>query len=203
MSVFFRNEELRDAWASLAKSEQSLLNNDDSGPRCPEFLRVAFRQPPAVSNWVSGLARAIHRHDLEYVREQARFLLLGGLWENVDLAPRQALSTLRRTTREELIARILRAKTLVDDSRGQVSALDQLAFEACLSRFHFLRVFTEVIGETPSAYARRQRLQTAAISLAAGKDPRRVIQVAGYKNRRSFVKAFRRVTGSEPPMPMG
>ena len=70
--------------------------------------------------------------------------------------------------------------------------LETLAREACLSPFHFHRVFRGMVGETPMELVRRLRLERAAWRLA-GTD-RAVTEIAfeaGYETHEAFTRAFR------------
>ncbi len=72
-------------------------------------------------------------------------------------------------------------------------SLDHLAREACVSRFHFGRLFKERIGVTPHHYLVKIRLEAAA-SLLSDTDLS-VLEVAlscGYGSAAHFTAAFRR-----------
>jgi AraC-like DNA-binding protein len=78
-------------------------------------------------------------------------------------------------------------------------ALQALADEAQLSRFHFVRAFARVTGLTPHRYVVRTRLRRAAVRLAA--TDARVIDVAlecGYRDVSNFNHAFRAEFGTTP-----
>ncbi|MGH8431089.1 MAG: helix-turn-helix domain-containing protein, partial [Solimonas sp.] len=79
-------------------------------------------------------------------------------------------------------------------------ALSELADVACISLFHFIRLYQHAVGETPQATLRRLRLQTARLRLAA--DPTlSVTEVAfdsGYDSSQAFTRAYRRQFGSVP-----
>jgi len=70
--------------------------------------------------------------------------------------------------------------------------LEGLAGVACLSPFHFHRVFRGMVGETPLELTRRLRLERAAWHL---KDKQRPITEiafeAGYETHEAFTRAFR------------
>ena len=71
--------------------------------------------------------------------------------------------------------------------------LDQLAREACISRFHFGRLFKERVGVTPHHYLVKIRLDAAA-SLLSGTDLS-VLEIAlscGYGSAAHFTAAFGR-----------
>ncbi|MES2072562.1 MAG: AraC family transcriptional regulator [Pseudomonadota bacterium] len=81
----------------------------------------------------------------------------------------------------------------------QEISLDRAAAEAGLSPFHFLRLFSRVLGVTPHQYLVRSRLRHAARLLAA--DERAVTDVAyevGFADLSNFVRTFHRAAGVSP-----
>jgi transcriptional regulator GlxA family with amidase domain len=88
--------------------------------------------------------------------------------------------------------RITKALRLIEAHAAGVLTLRDLADEADMSPFHFLRTFEGVTGVTPHQYLRRTRLRHAALRLAA--TPHRVIDVAldsGFGDVSNFNRAFR------------
>ena len=83
-------------------------------------------------------------------------------------------------------------------------AVDLLAVAAPsgLSPFHFLRVFSQVLGVTPHQYLVRCRLRHAARLLADGRDgARSITDVAldvGFNDLSNFVRTFHRAAGASP-----
>lgn len=77
-----------------------------------------------------------------------------------------------------------------DNPAGDLS-LDALAEVAALSRFHFHRVYSAVVGETAANTVRRMRLHRAAVALVHGTDPiGTVAKAVGYPQMASFTRAF-------------
>ena len=77
--------------------------------------------------------------------------------------------------------------------------LGTLARRAGLSAFHFLRVFSRVLGVTPHQYLVAARLRRAAVLLAHPERP--VTDVAfevGFGDLSHFVRTFRRAVGVSP-----
>jgi AraC-like DNA-binding protein len=94
---------------------------------------------------------------------------------------------------------IARAVRLIDRDPAAQLAVSELAQEASLSRFHFVRTFTRVIGLTPHRYLTRARLRRAAVQLATGDS--RVIDIAfdsGFRDVSNFNHAFRAEFGTTP-----
>ena len=77
--------------------------------------------------------------------------------------------------------------------------LDDAAAQAGISPFHFLRLFSNVLGVTPHQYLVRSRLRHAARLLAD--DERSVTDVAydvGFADLSNFVRTFHRAAGVAP-----
>jgi len=87
----------------------------------------------------------------------------------------------------------------IEDNATEPLRLRTLAQRAGLSPFHFLRVFSRVLGVTPHQYLVSARLRRAAGLLA---DPARpVTEVAyevGFGDLSNFVRTFRRASGASP-----
>ncbi len=77
--------------------------------------------------------------------------------------------------------------------------LDELADVAGLSKYHFLRQFSQVVGMTPGAYLRTLRLCHAARKLRTTNLP--ILDIAlsvGFADHPSFSRAFARHMGMTP-----
>ncbi len=203
LSIFFREDEFKDAARSLITSNETLLDPQSDHTYVPEVARITRAFTPAFEARLDTMISAIDQADQPALTESVRQLLLTALLDHWHMIPPEALSEVRRrSTRDELITRILRARQHIDDSKGHIMDLDELAGAACLSRFHFLRVFSELVGETPIAYARRRRLEDGNRLLRQGEDPAVVARQLGYKNVRNFRRALQRTFG-KPIIPGG
>jgi AraC family transcriptional regulator len=95
--------------------------------------------------------------------------------------------------------RAVQAAQWLDAHSGEDVDLDEAARESGLSRFHFLRVFSSVLGVTPHQFLLRARLRHAARLLARGGRP--ITDVAydvGFGDLSNFVRSFRRAAGVSP-----
>jgi len=78
-------------------------------------------------------------------------------------------------------------------------SLDQLAAQAGLSKFHFLRLFKSAVGVSPLSYHINLRIEESKRLLRETKQS--VVAVAldvGYSNPSHFAQLFRRETGLSP-----
>jgi AraC family transcriptional regulator len=95
--------------------------------------------------------------------------------------------------------RAVEAALWLEANAAEDLALESTARVAGLSPFHFLRVFSRVLGVTPHQYLVRTRLRRAARLLAEG--GRAVTDVAlevGFEDLSNFVRSFRRAAGVSP-----
>jgi len=69
-------------------------------------------------------------------------------------------------THDRLI-RLCRARDLLRDVGTEELSINQVADAAAMSRFHFIRQFTAVFGETPGRFRTAARLDRAPVSAFA------------------------------------
>lgn len=77
--------------------------------------------------------------------------------------------------------------------------LRSLARKFGYSPFHFQRIFSDAVSETPKKYVERLRLEKAAYKLQITDEP--VLDIClsvGFKNHETFTRAFRRYFGASP-----
>ena len=78
-------------------------------------------------------------------------------------------------------------------------SLAGLARDAAMSRYHFLRMFRQVIGMTPHQYVLRMRMHRAAVRLRRSDEPVSTIALdAGFNDLSTFNRRFRRIIGASP-----
>jgi AraC family transcriptional regulator len=95
--------------------------------------------------------------------------------------------------------RVTGALRRIEASSHERLPLADLAREAAMSRYHFLRTFMQVVGMTPHQFALRTRLHRAAVGLRRSDEPVSAIAFdAGFNDLSTFNRRFRRVMGSSP-----
>ena len=71
--------------------------------------------------------------------------------------------------KQEYLLRIKKVTDYIHQNIDQPLSLQKMAGIACFSLFHFHRVFTVLIGETPTEYIKRARIEKAALLLQGEK----------------------------------
>ena len=114
-----------------------------------------------------------------------------------ELAAGVAPSPLRASAEDN--RRAVHTALYLDEYSHRDIRLEDMAREAGMSTWHFLRVFAKVLGVTPHQYLLRSRLRHAA-RLLADKE-RSVTDIAydvGFSDLSNFVRTFRRAAGVSP-----
>jgi len=95
--------------------------------------------------------------------------------------------------------RIVQAKLFIDQACCDPINLDEIANEACFSKFHFIRLFKRIYGVTPHQYCMERRIEAAKALLKSGRYT--IIQACyevGFESVTSFVALFKRQVGRTP-----
>lgn len=106
--------------------------------------------------------------------------------------------SLERSKRLDL-DRIGRVIDYIEANLDRQIRLSELAAIACLSVYHFCRMFKAVTGEPPTRYLSLKRLQRAKELLAkTDLDLVEIALASQFSSQAAFTKAFRRVVGVTP-----
>jgi AraC family transcriptional regulator len=95
--------------------------------------------------------------------------------------------------------RITRALRRIEAEAQEPLTVTDLAREAAMSPYHFLRVFNQVAGMTPHQFVLRTRLHRAAVRLRQSDESVLAIaSEAGFNDLSTFNRRFRKIMGCSP-----
>jgi AraC family transcriptional regulator len=180
--------------------EASLDHPNRSGPALPFIFRLHPDPERSIVSRAQTLARRCSS-ELQPSSFEEDFLVLS---KSLLLLYDQIRSQLARvpaakaSTREELFRRIEVGREYLHSYAGGPLSLDTVAREACLSRYHFHRVFTQVFQKTPHGYLTEVRLARAHSLLRAGSTVDQVCADVGFSSASSFSRLFRAQYGTSP-----
>lgn len=195
---------------------QILSENDDESP-LPEDL--SHETPTTIPPEHIDFFKRLYRHtDIESIRELTGKHAdeihgeIGELAKPLELLTQTALDAHARASEDvskipqsrhevkrETYNRLLSAKEEIDKHYGNELSIVHLAKIACLSQFHFLRLFKRVFNVTPHQYLIHKRLEEACrmlqeTDLQVGE----ISQKVGFESHGSFTTLFKRVYGIPP-----
>jgi AraC-like DNA-binding protein len=157
------------------------------------FWRAGCLPPMEQTAVLGEMAQAAAQRRCDVGLDEAALLLAHGAAATV-CGTRRAFRVSERDRR-----RAVEAALWIDARCAEETTLHSASALCGLSPFHFLRVFTRVVGATPHQYVVRARLRRAARALASSERP--VTDIAlecGFNDLSNFARVFRRAAGSSP-----
>ncbi len=97
------------------------------------------------------------------------------------------------------LRRLARVLDYVDAQYADNIALSDLAAEACLSPYHFSRLFREATGQSPHHYLTLRRVKAAEDELVRNRaSMTEIAQATGFGSQANFIRVFQKATGITP-----
>ena len=104
-----------------------------------------------------------------------------------------------KTNGSDIHQRLCRARTFIDECYDLPLDLQEISKQACLSRYHFLRLFRNAFETTPHQYLIHRRIEKAKELLLSGRlSVTDVCFEVGFESLGSFSTLFRRRVGDAP-----
>jgi AraC-like DNA-binding protein len=104
-----------------------------------------------------------------------------------------------RLVHDVTFRRLCRARDLLSSDYRSAIPLEQAAREACLSPFHFHRLFTSTFGRTPHDFLTELRMDRARHLLSRGEmSITEICLEVGYSSLGSFSLKFHSLVGQTP-----
>ncbi|MBN1952741.1 MAG: helix-turn-helix transcriptional regulator [Bacteroidales bacterium] len=105
----------------------------------------------------------------------------------------------RDSTRAELSKRIEKVLDYIHENINSSVEIRDIADVACMSEFHFIRIFSEFCGCTPYQYIIKVRIDKAKKLIRRNAfSINEISQACGYDSVQTFRKCFKRETGYSP-----
>lgn len=180
------------------------LDDVDYGRAMDPIIQTRqFRPNPVLMSRMNAIASACQSQTIDtgWLEEQSTLVAASVLTEQIQDEQRpNRLEAVKPSTRDELARRLRRAMTLIYDCYDDPALdLSALAREACIARYHFVRVFAAAYGVTPLRFLGEVRMDAAARLLESVDAPiAEVARSVGFSNRSAFQRRFHRQFGSTP-----
>jgi len=97
--------------------------------------------------------------------------------------------------------KIIKALEIISNNLDKKLDWTKISKDCYISEYHFHRIFTAHMNETPGSYIKRKRLELAATYLKNNYLEFSIFDIAikcGYANQASFTKAFKGHFGYTP-----
>lgn len=98
----------------------------------------------------------------------------------------------------DITERIIAAKQFIDLHYADNLDLNTICREACISKYHFIRLFKRYYGRTPHQYLTEVRVKKAKKLIQNGMTVRGACFSVGYNSVTSFSSLFKKMNGTAP-----
>jgi AraC family transcriptional regulator len=199
--VFFRGGFVEGlAQDATTPLEASLDNPERPAPSLPWVSRLHHDPDGRVVRTVQALAERCERELQPSGFEEAFLVVADELlrWYREVRTQMSRLPAQKASTREEVFRRLQRGREYLHSELERQVSLESAARQACLSRYHFHRTFTQAFGKTPHRYVTEVRLARAQGLLRSGRSVTETCLDVGFSSAASFSRLFRAMYGAAP-----
>ena len=199
-SVFFRPGFAEEVLGGMLTPQDRILERGGQTECRPvEFAEHLRRHDRLVTPVLRYIAFHVEQgvDDDAWYEEQLSFLLERMLSSHrVTAQAIQSLSASRAGKRQELYRRLSWGRDFIHSNYQRPITIDDMARAACLSKYHFIRLFHALEGVTPYRYLQQKRV-AAAQRLLSTTDLTHVeiAEQVGFDHRSTMFRHMRRVTG--------
>lgn len=205
MCAYVKPQVIQEVYQSMKSSpEAQLANPFELRTKLPQFQEQVYKpEQDKLGHWIlaqaaalqyPGAHKALYGEPFYYKLAEAILDHQGRITAEV-----QRLDCVKASTRSELYRRLTMARYFLQDNYHCELDLEAVSREACLSKYHFLRLFRQVYGLTPHQYLITYRLERARTLL---RDTRKslyeICQLIGLKDLSSFGRRFKKSYGFSP-----
>jgi len=199
--LFFQPGFVEDVWRSSVTPSELLL--EDSRPQTsPANFFERIQPPDAVTALLKRMhGEAVSGESSRAQQEEDFVAAAEAMLQTQRSVGREAarITAVKSSTRQELLRRVSRGRDFIESSLTEPITLAQMAHAACLSPYHFHRLFRTTFGERPHQYVVRRRLERATAALRSSDIPiTQVCLESGFESLGSFSALFRRRYGTPP-----
>lgn len=203
LSVFFRPAFAEEVLTSLIAGEDMILENCSSQSAQPvRFMEMIYPFDGRIMQFMYKFALAAKTgfDDNQWLEEE--FFLLLKLLLNIHRQVGEDIGKIpavKKSTRMEVYKRINNAKDYIDDNFDSEIKIEDAAKIACMSSFHFIRLFKTVFEDTPYQYITQKRLSKASSLVMKTDIPiTEVCLSVGFSSLSSFSWLFKQKYGISP-----
>ncbi|MGE5370867.1 MAG: AraC family transcriptional regulator [Solirubrobacterales bacterium] len=161
---------------------------EDRSEAVPRFT-VNTLTDSALSLKIRNFGSILALKEARLQAESAFMMIFTGLAPCLALAPAET---------EPATLPISRFLAWLDTRLCENLTLGDLAGQACLSKFHFARLFKEETGLSPYEYLLQERIKRAKVLLESGHSPGETAQMIGFSDQSHFTRCFKKHVGVTP-----
>jgi AraC family transcriptional regulator len=189
---------LDDIFQNYIRAEDHLLQNPGKSAERFDFFESVYGKEDVLCEHMHALTKKLDlaTGKIDLCDEELFFGIAQHLLLSQERIKKNALQikATRHSTRQELYARVSKARAMLDECFAEQIEMSALAAAVALSEFHFYRTFRQVYVISPHQYQIKRRLEDSKNKLEKGEGSVSQIAIAaGFADVQSFSKSFRKM----------
>lgn len=202
-SVYFNSDFVNEYMKNILTPEDKILDFSFFPLKQPVmFFEKLYQHNSMVTPILMKmrLASKVEYDDENWLKEQYYELLDKLINNHREIYMQiEKLPPVKLSTKTELYKRACKAKEFIDDNFMNKIPLSVISKEACLSQFHFLRIFKSIFKITPHQYIINKRMERASYFLRLTEKPvTEICFETGFESLSSFSWLFKNKFGLSP-----
>jgi AraC family transcriptional regulator len=199
-SIFFRPGFAEEVLGGMLTPQDRVLERGgETQRRSVEFSEHLRPHDRIVTPVLRYIAFHVEQgvEDEAWYEEQLSFLLERMLSSHrLTTQAVQSLSASRSGKRQELYRRLSWGRDFIHGNYQRPITIDDMARAACLSKYHFIRLFHALEGVTPYRYLQQKRVAAAQRLLSTTQLTHvEIAEQVGFDHRSTMFRQMRRITG--------
>jgi AraC family transcriptional regulator len=186
----------------ITPADRILAGDPAAGLEPFAFFNRLHRRDAAFDTLISRIITTYKKEGFDKLlfEEQLTDLLTYHLQQHRYIADKvRRLPPVKLSTRIQLYKQLSRALDAIHSCPGEELSLDVLSTAACISKYHFLRLFRSAYGYSPHQYIQQLRIEKARNLLTRTSTPiSDVADLLGFVNSQSFSRLFSQRVGVSP-----
>lgn len=163
------------------------------------FNHNIYERSEIINNSLVDLCREINeRENIDYVSVKTDvFKLTVSILKTCPNNYFQEINSLSRVRKPD--ERIEKAVKYIEENYRNKIGIDELSKIACISKYHFMKLFKEAVGKKPTQYINEVKIDKAKEMIRnTTLSFERICEECGYKNYPYFYRNFKKITGNTP-----
>ncbi|MGE5944067.1 MAG: helix-turn-helix domain-containing protein [Flavobacteriales bacterium] len=197
-NIHFNHTFAQSLYQYFTESDTHLLENmeEKKHDALPIFFNELYYKNSNISGLIEQLLLCVEKDCFDEKLTEIGVQLL--LNHREFLKKIKLLKSRKSSTKKELYKRISKAKDMIFDSYKQPLSIEELSKEACISKYHFTRLFKDIYGVSPYQFLKTVRLEKAKELLLQNSPIHEVAHKVGFAESNSFINAFKTYTNIYP-----
>lgn len=194
LTIAYKVGVAKEIYRSLSKTHNQLLDNPESKTHDDLFLfDRGYDMSPELFKKAAALCE-LNTSDFsaDGLESMLDDLLEGILIEHLPVQEEMlSMDKVKLSTKQELFKRLQWTKDYINENYARNLTVEELAGVACLSPFHFKRLFRQLFNQPPYQYIKARRMEKARELLLQGLPVSTVCRSVGWEDSSSFVRLFK------------